>query len=275
MDVSHERITRVYEQVTSSIDELLGMLEDEDWSKPTDCPAWTVKDILAHLSSFEAIAAGTAEHAAEADVSAYEYATGFNETIEKDIESRRTWEPKQLVDEFREATLKRAAALKELDEDSYPSSDLTLPFGVMPHGNMMPIRIIDLYFHEQDIRRATSHPGHLDGETARLCFERMRAGLPAILGKRVGVSGDQTVVFNLTSHAGETLSFGVNDQGRVQELSETPTDPTVRILTDLEHFLMLTGGRGNAEDHLADGSIRIDGDREIGRKILASMAVTP
>jgi hypothetical protein len=139
----------------------------------------------------------------------------------------------------------------------------------------MPIRILDLYFHEQDLRRATGNPGHLDGEAAQFCFERMRGVLPKVLGKDAGVGGDQTIVFNLTSHAGETLAFAANTEGRIAETSEVPKEPTVRIATDLERFLMLTGGRRDPEAHLADGGVTLTGDRELGAAIMRALAVTP
>jgi len=275
MDTSRESLTRLYEQVTSSLDELFGMLGPADWSRPTDCPAWTVKDIVAHLSSLEAIGAGLAEHAADVDVSAHPHATGFNEPIERDIEARRGWEPARLVSEFRDATLKRAETLRGMDDETFDTGSTTMPFGPMPTKDLVPIRLIDLYFHEQDLRRATGHPGHLDGDVARFCFERIKLGLPVILGKRVGLSEGQTVVLNLTSHAGTTLAYGVNAEGRVEALSEAPAEPTVRIACDLEHFLMLTGGRGDPKAHVASGAVTLTGDRVLGEKILEQLSVTP
>ena len=46
------------EDVWSSIAALGQELSDEDWSKPTDCPGWTVKDQLSHVIGTESMLAG-------------------------------------------------------------------------------------------------------------------------------------------------------------------------------------------------------------------------
>lgn len=275
MDVTRARIADLYEQVVSSIDELIGSLREEDWSRATDCPAWTVKDMLAHLSSFEAIASGLAEHAADQDVSALAHAVGFNETVEKDVQARKSWEPQRIAQELLDGGQQHAKALRSISDQDYEAGVTKLPFGEMPSKDILPIRILDLYFHEQDLRRATGNPGHLDGDVARFCFERMRRAIPQVLGKVVGISGDQTVVLNLTSHVGETVAFGIGEGGRVVELADLPMEPTVRIACDLEQFLMLTGGRGDWRARAAQGAISIAGDRDLAERIIDSLAVTP
>lgn len=275
MDVSRARIARLYEQTVSSIDELLGQLGPEDWTRPTDCPAWTVRDIVAHLGSFEAIAIGLAEHAATTDVSHLAHATGFNETIERDVEARRSWPVDDVVAEFRQATLKRAEQLRGSDDASYETGTITLPFGPGPEKDFMPIRIFDLSFHEQDIRRATRHPGHLDGEVAGFWLERMRINLPAILGKRTKPEPGTTIVLNVTAHAGQTLSFETNPEGRVALTDTVPAEPTVRITLDLESMMILGGGRRPSAELLADGRVTLHGDRDLGARILDALAVTP
>lgn len=275
MDASRERIARLYEQTVSSIDEVLGQLQPEDWMRRTDCPAWSVGDIVAHLSSFEAIATGLATHAQDTDVSNHAHATGFNEPIERDVELRRGWSAERVVEEFRDATLKRAEALRGISDEAYETSQLELPFGPSSEKDFMPIRIFDLYFHEQDIRRATGHPGHLDGEVAGFWFERMQANLAGILGKRTKPEPGTTIVFNVTSHAGRTLAFETDANGRVALTDTVPPEPSVRIVLDLETFLMLAGGRKPVAELLDAGRVTLHGDRALGERILEALAVTP
>jgi uncharacterized protein (TIGR03083 family) len=275
MDVSRERMARLYEQTVSSLDELFGQLKPEDWDSPTDCPAWSVRDILAHLGSFEAIAAGMAPHASDTDVSHLSYATGFNEPIERDVEARRLRPIEDLVAEFRDATLKRSEELRGATDEHYETSQITLPFGPGSEKDFMPIRIFDLYLHEQDIRRATSNPGHLDGEVAAFCFERMRINLPSIIGKRVKPSAGSSIVINLTSHAGQTLAFATGQDGRVAVTDTVGETPTVRVTLDLEAFLMLTGARRPVDELLATGRVTLHGDVDLGKQVLEALAVTP
>ena len=37
---------------------LLRSLDEDDWSRPTDCPGWDVKAVAAHLAHLESVLAG-------------------------------------------------------------------------------------------------------------------------------------------------------------------------------------------------------------------------
>jgi uncharacterized protein (TIGR03083 family) len=275
MDTSRERIARLYEQAVSSIDEVIAQLDPGDWNEPTDCPAWSVRDILAHLGSFEAIATGLAEHAADTDVSHLPHAEGMHDPIERDVEARRGWPIERVIAEFRDASLKRAEALRGISDEAYETSQLVLPFGPMSEKDFMPIRIFDLFFHEQDIRRATGNPGHLDGEVAAFWFERMTSGLDSLIGKRTKPAAGTSIVFNVTSHAGQTIAFETSAEGRVSRADPVPAEPSVRVTLDLEAFLMLGGGRRPARELVASGRVTLHGDTELGMRILDALAVTP
>lgn len=276
MDANPEltTLTVLYEQVVSSIDELLSGLGPEDFDCPTDLEHWNVRDCLAHLGAFEVIASGTTAHAADTDVSHLPHATGFNETIEKDIEHRRSWPIEQIVEEFRTGTAKRLEAMRGWSDADWDGTTL-LPFGEMPTKNIMPIRIIDLHYHEQDMRRACGVPGGLDGEVARFVAERVGRALPKIVGKDAGAKAGQSIVINLTSHAGRTIAIVVDAVGKAGFTDTPPADPTLRLACDLETYLMLHGGRRTAEQLEAEGRLSITGDRDLAARVIPAMAVTP
>jgi uncharacterized protein (TIGR03083 family) len=269
-----ETITLLYEQVVSSIDEMISGTPEDAWDNDTDLEGWTVKDNLAHLASFEAIASGLTQHAGDTDVSRYPRAVGFNEPIERDIEARRSWPAGKVVAEFRVATAARLGQLKAWDEAEWAGTTLT-PFGEMPSLNIMPIRIIDLHYHEQDMRRATDNPGGLDGGVARFVATRMRGALPKIFGKGGEAKPGQSLVINLTSHAGQTIALQVSDEGRAEFLDQAPADPTLRIACDLETYLMLHGGRRDWQTLEKQGRLTVTGDQDLAGRVLPAMAVTP
>ncbi|MFP5224523.1 MAG: maleylpyruvate isomerase family mycothiol-dependent enzyme [Actinomycetota bacterium] len=269
-----ETITLLYEQVVSSIDEMISGTPVDAWDNHTDLEGWSVRDNLAHLGAFEAIAAGLAEHAADTDVSHHPRAIGFNETVERDIELRRSWPVEQVVQEFRLATATRLSQIGSWDEAAWETTTLT-PFGPMPSINIMPIRIIDLHYHEQDMRRATDNPGGLDGEVARFVVARMHGALPKIFGKGGGATPGQSLVINLTSHAGKTLALQVNEDGKAAFCEQAPEDPTLRIACDLETYLMLHGGRRDWQRLESEGMLTVTGDRDLASRVLPAMAVTP
>jgi hypothetical protein len=69
----------------------------------------------------------------------------------------------------------------------------------------------------------------------------------------------------------EPFAFAVNDAGRGERLPEPPADPTVTLRMDRESFIRLAGGRCEPEP----GAVAVEGDRELGDRVLASLATTP
>jgi hypothetical protein len=63
----------------------------------------------------------------------------------------------------------------------------------------------------------------------------------------------------------------VNADGRGEPHPELPADPTVCLRLEREAFIVLAGGRREPDP----GSVEVAGDEELGRRILASFAVTP
>ena len=60
----------------------------------------------------------------------------------------------------------------------------------------------------------------------------------------------------------------VNNCGSAQRVAP-PSDPTVRLRLDREDFIDLAGGRR------APSSARVEGDQELGHRVLGAFAVTP
>ena len=90
-----------------------------------------------------------------------------------------------------------------------------------------------------------------------------------VVAKRVGAPPGTTVVLDL--EGSDPVVFGVNESGRGERLAEQPDEPTVRLSMDRESFILLAGGR-RAPD---PGAIRIDGDDQLGKRIVDTLAVTP
>ena len=54
-------------------------------------------------------------------------------------------------------------------------------------------------------------------------------------------------------------------------MPEPPEHPTVRLSMDRESFILLAGGRRSPEPD----AIRVEGDEQLGQRILDTLAVTP
>jgi hypothetical protein len=109
----------------------------------------------------------------------------------------------------------------------------------------------------------------MDSAAARHTAEYLAESLGYVLAKRVGAPAGTTAVLEMEGSA--PYAFEVNDQGRGSRLGTPPADPTVRLLMDREAFVRLAGGRCDPEP----GTVRVEGDQELGQRILDAMATTP
>jgi putative sterol carrier protein len=78
------------------------------------------------------------------------------------------------------------------------------------------------------------------------------------------------VVFEVTGAAGRILAIGVEGT-RAKGLDTVPASPSVRLTMDVETFTCLGCGRWEPVQALADGKVRIAGDRALGERIVAQM----
>ena len=69
----------------------------------------------------------------------------------------------------------------------------------------------------------------------------------------------------------DQFAFTVNDSRRGERLTDVPPEPTTTLRMDREAFIRLAGGRCEA----APGTVTVDGDQDLGRRVLDSLATTP
>lgn len=238
------------------------------WHLSTDLPGWDVKDNVAHTAHLEAVLAGAPEESVLIDDMAHVKSLTGRYT-EQGVFVRRDRSMIELVDEIEQAVATRYAELR-----ANPPTDGSAPAPLTPAGvpwdteTLLANRPLDVWMHEQDIRRAIGRPGGYDSPAAAHTIRRLGAGLPMVLGKRVAPPAGTSVLVEVPE-ADYRVGAEVAPDGRAA-LAD-PVDPTVRITLAPEAFVVLAGGRRRPEDVES----RIEGDPDLGHAILASMAVTP
>jgi uncharacterized protein (TIGR03083 family) len=263
------------EQAYSSVDELCSQLDDADWEKPTDLPGWSVKDNLSHLVSYEAAAIGRPPAPPLQDPERFPYIKDeIQAGNEREVEWRRSRSGAEVLAEFREVGAERLAQLRNLDQ-SKPMAEGETPIGLkdIPWARFLPVRVSDFFYHEQDMRRAVGKPGHMNGAVAKMVFERMSTNsLPRFAKWLASVPDGGTVAFDVEA-PGRSFAIKVTD-GK-GETVETPSDPSVRISSDFEAFLLLIGGRRPPSELIAEGRVRVEGEQQLVSSVLEGIAVIP
>ena len=265
------RLAELVETWRHAVAEFVALARDvpeDQWDLPTDLPGWSVKDNVAHTAHLEAVLAGAPEETGAVDPGPHVNGLAGLYT-EQGVAVRRGRDMASLADEIEESAAKRSAAL-----DADPPTDGAGPPQKTPGDapwsteRLLSNRPIDIWMHEQDIRRAIGRPGGFDSPAARHTVAAFGLALPMVVGKRVSPPPGTTIQVDVPD-AQQSWTVRMGDGGRAAIVD--PTDsPTVRITLVAEDFIVLAGGRRTAE--ATDPTI--EGDAELGRAVLDNLAVT-
>ena len=259
----------VWWRAVDDLSMLLETLEPEQWSAPTDLAGWDVHAIAAHSAHLEALLAGAAHD--EVEIGEPAHVSGvLGEFTEQGVVARRDRSPDELITELRSSATTRHSALLA-DPPTDPDAPAPGLFGLIGWSTetLLRNRPLDVWMHEQDVRRAVGRPGNLDAPAAVHTADYLSESMGFVLGKRLAAAPGTTLVLQVAGHPAR--GFAVGDDGRGRALAELPADPTVRITTDRESFVLLAGGRREPEP----GAVQLEGDTGLGEQVLAAMAVTP
>ena len=267
-----ERLSGYVDTWWQAVNDFLDLLEQvpaDRWHAPTDLPGWDVHAVAAHVAHLESVLTGAPEELVE--IGEPEHVRGpLGVYTEQGVVARRDRTPDQLINEIRGAATARHTTLLA-DPPTDGSARPERIFGGVPWDweRLLRNRPLDVWMHEQDVRRAVDLPGGLDSAGARHTAAYLAESLGVVLAKRVGAPAGTTAVLEVGGQP--PMAYRVTDAGRGEPLPGIPPDPTVCLRLEREAFVVLAGGRREPER----GCVEITGDVELGRRILASFAVTP
>lgn len=244
-------------------------LSEEEGDLPTDLPGWTVRDNVAHTAHLEAVLAGAPEEEVEVTDTAHLTAVTGRYT-EQGVLARRDRTLAALADEIEQAVAARTAAL-----EADPPTDGNAPPPRTPGGVawstevLLRNRPLDVWMHEQDVRRAVGRPGGWDSPAAAHTLAIFAGSLPMLVGKRLAPPAG-TVVRLQVPDAGVDRAVQVGADGRAVT-APAGVEPTATVTLSPEAFVVLSGGRRDPDAV----TVTITGDEKLGRRLLDVMAVTP
>ena len=246
----------------ASIDELCSSFAEEEWKRPTDCPGWSVQDQMAHLIDYESRALGRPgpDHTAGPGD---HLRNPMGEANEVGVDYRRSRSGAEVLEEFREVTPARLAQLRALGDDDF-AGEVQTPVGPGTLSDMLNLRVMDTWTHEQDIRRAVGRPGHIEGPAAEQAVRYYLGFMPYAVGKKAGAPEGSTVVFEIPGHV--TAVEIVNGRGRAAEL--VPDQPTAVLRMDVPTFAALAAGRSTSPD-----GVQFGGDTDLAGRVATTMNV--
>lgn len=267
-----DRLAGYIDVWVSAIDDFCSVLDRvpaEQATAPTDLAGWDVRAVAAHTAHLESILAGNPEETA--DVGEPAHVTGFMGLYtEIGVVNRRETPLTEITAEIRDVTATRRAILRA-DPPSDGSARPDTIFGGVPWTweVLLRNRPLDVWMHEQDVRRAVGMPGGLDSVAAQHTTDYLTESFGFVVAKKAGAPAGTTAVLAVEGSA--PIAFAVNDAGRGERLHDVPDQPTLTLRCDRESFIVLAGGRRAP----ALGAVTIEGDQSLGQQVLDAMATTP
>ena len=185
------------------------------------------------------------------------------------VDSMRALDPSEMLERFREITGIRAEALGSMSQQEFDAPSWT-PAGQATYGRFMQIRIYDCWLHEQDIRDSLGRPGNDSGPQAATAVEEIGLALGFIVGKKAAAPAGSAVTFEITGGVTRTIHVAVGERAMVVDRLGSPADVTLGIASGL--FVRLAGGR--VDPAASFERIAVDGDQELGRRVIAALPFT-
>lgn len=245
-------------------------LEPEEWAVPTDCPGWDVADVVAHVVTFEAMLDG--DPTPESAIDDAHVRNEIGRSNELWVQSWRGRPHVELVAALDRLVQRRTAELAAMEPGDLDALGWS-PVGEVPRSRFLQIRVLDVWFHEQDIREAIGRPGGFDPAVVSRVLAEVRNALGYAVGRRGVVADGTSVRFDLvlpgTSELFDTMEVVVLDGRGV--LVTPSSSPTVTVGADVSGFTRLVGGRRSGSALVADGRVSLGGDVTLGEQVIAGL----
>ena len=244
-------------------------LDPADWDHPTDCPGWSVKACYAHIIGTESMLLDRPVPAVALPEDLPHLRNELGRVNEAWVRAYRDRSAAEVLADLGEVIIERRAALRLMDQKAFDQPTWT-PGGEDSYGRLMRIRVMDQWFHEQDVREAVGRPGHLEGIAPEVSLDEIAASLGYVVGKKAGAPAGTSVRFDLKGPLSDTLDLRVTDRARV--VDRLTEEPTVTLTMPGATFCRLVGGRRPWDHPWVRSAVNITGDEELGRQILSNLA---
>jgi uncharacterized protein (TIGR03084 family) len=141
----------------------LTALPPEDWARPSQCPGWSIADVVLHLSQTDTLAAASARgtlDTAMREIGWDPVGLGGAQPVDVDavadraVRLHRGVEPAELLQRWSTAADEVRAALRAAD----PKEPLTWVVGRLPARTLATTRLAEAWIHHGDIAYALGDP---------------------------------------------------------------------------------------------------------------------
>jgi uncharacterized protein (TIGR03083 family) len=268
-------VVALFPELHAELIALLRGLSPADWSRPTAAPAWTVKDVAAHLldTQLRRLAAQRDGHALapDAPLASYGDLVAFLDRLNADwVAAARRLSPRLLIDLLALVGPQSCALFAALDPEGEAVFSVAWA-GEETSSNWMDLarEYTEWWHHQQQIRDAAGAPPLTARRWLHPVLSTFVRALPRAYRDTPAPAGT-AVVLRITGEAGDTWSL-VREEAGWELYAGAAAAPaaTVTLDDDAAWRLFTKGLRGDA----ARERVAIDGARALGEPALRALAI--
>ena len=258
-------------------------LSDDEWRLGTQCPGWSVGDVVAHVVGIEKELLGERDPAHEPDWAALPHAVGdVSKYTEVPIDLRRSRSKDAVLAELLAVLERRTRML--VDADARLTDTVTGPFGLqIPFERMIRMRCYDVWCHLQDIRQAVGIPGDLGTAAAWVSASQILRAQNVLLGKQLHAPAGTSLRMVVSGPVHFSRTSLVGDGGRATFVPDAALTgvpggdggPAAELRTDWVTYERVSAGRLFVSDPEVRERVEVRGDDALADRFLAVMAITP
>jgi uncharacterized protein (TIGR03083 family) len=268
MTAEMQSLLEAYDDALHSFHDLAATVRDDQWTLPTDCPGWSVREQVAHVLALELQLGGQPLPPRLESYPAH-VRNASGEHMENGIAALRDVAPADLVARLGAAVDEHLAQLRATDLDPETVVDGTLGSPV-PLARFLPIRVLDVWTHGQDVRRALGVEPVTTGPATVVAREQTMALLPYFATDRAEVPAGSSYAIDAPGPLGGQVTVAVAEDGP-EPAPGVREDATVTLRMTDATLMLLTCGRLAPDD----AEVEVVGDEELGRRVLGALAFAP
>ncbi|MFH8808342.1 maleylpyruvate isomerase family mycothiol-dependent enzyme [Streptomyces hygroscopicus] len=271
----HPSLQNSIDAWTHSIDaisELVNPLAESEWNRATECPGWSVRDVVSHVIGLECEMLGDPRPIHPLPRDLFHVTSELSRYMEVQVDVRRCHTAPEMTSELEYTVIRRNRQLR--NEKRAPDAKVRWPGGgEVTLEEALTRRAFDTWVHEQDLRRALNQPGNLDSPGASITRDVLLAALPKVVAKDAGAAPHSAVVLDVSGPLEFMRTVRVDADGRGTIDGSVSLGPTVTFTLDWETYVRLACGRVRPE--AVSDRLKIEGDQQLAEAILAHFAITP
>jgi len=266
-------VSHLFPEVLDSLLDLLSGLSAEDWSKPTACALWSVKDIAQHLLGGDVSILSRKRDAflfTGGPIQSWdELVTLINSLNDQWVKATRRVSPRLLCDLLRLTGTQVCECFQSLDPDALGEPVNWAGPGPAPVWLDLAREYTERWHHQQQIRDAVGKPGLKQPKFFAPVLDAFVRALPHTY-RDVQAAEGTAVALTISGDSGGRWSL-LREQGRWNLYLDFDQGARAEVVMDQEvAWRLFTKG---ISKHEAQNRVTISGDQTLGLKALEIVSV--